>query len=359
MKIAIALTDQSFARTKSMGIFNVSMGLTRGLMKHPSVKELHILGNNECADVFADAPPHVHLHLMDKPVPRRFARVWWDQFGVSAATQKIAPDWLILPKGFPPFFPCLGKTRMACYVHDVIWEYYSELSKQGKNPFPRHENIYFRTLGLRALRKSDIVLTSTKFNADRFRAHVPECRTSVVGIGFAPAIPSAQTPENRAPGVLFFASTFPHKLTSTGVQRLQTWLSQRKDAETVTIHCIGHLPENLSISDVNWVRHGRVDSTTLDKLMKDECRVSVYFSDYEGFGMPPVESLRVGLPCVCSDIPPIRENIPAQYLFNNNDEEDFVRVMNRTFDADIPPICPTFSTWDEVTEACVKALQNA
>ena len=147
MKIAIVLTDQSFLRTKSMGIFNVSMGLTKGLMQHPEVSELHILGNNECGDTFRDCPPHVHLHLMDKPVPRRFERVWWDQFGLSAAVRKIKPDWLILPKGFPPLFPCLGKTKLACYVHDVGWEYYEHCTAAERNKaFPPHEYIYFKNL---------------------------------------------------------------------------------------------------------------------------------------------------------------------------------------------------------------------
>ncbi len=124
MKLALVLTDQSFISTKSVGIFNVSMGLAYGLMKCPEVKELHILGNEECADSFRNVPSHVHLHLLDKPVPRRFKRVWWDQVGVCAAVRKIAPDWVLMPKGFPPFFPCFGGARLACYVLDINWEYF-------------------------------------------------------------------------------------------------------------------------------------------------------------------------------------------------------------------------------------------
>ena len=135
MKLLISLTDQSFAATKSVGIFNVSMGLTRGLMSCGEVSELHILGNQECADSFGDRPSHVYFHLLDKPVPRRFGRIFWDQWGVSRAIRAIRPDWAILPKGFPPFFPCIGSTRLACYVHDVNWEYYRHLHG-GDSPFP-------------------------------------------------------------------------------------------------------------------------------------------------------------------------------------------------------------------------------
>lgn len=215
MKIAIALSDQSFTRTKSMGIFNVSMGLTRGLMQHPEVTELHILGNNECGDTFRDCPPHVHLHLMDKPVPRRFARVWWDQFGLSSAVRRISPDWLILPKGFPPLFPCLGKTKLACYVHDVMWEYYKKLGKKGLNPFPWYENHYFSHLGKKALKNSDLVLTSTQFNATRFRAHVPTSRIAVIGIGFeTPNMPHTPPPTKLEHPLLCL--TFPPQADSLG-----------------------------------------------------------------------------------------------------------------------------------------------
>lgn len=357
MKILLSLTDQSFRATKSVGIFNVSMGLARGLMHCEGVRELHLLGNEECAEAFAEGlPEHVHLHLTDKAVPRRFGRIWWDQFGLPAAIRRIAPDWAILPKGFPPMFPRLGRTKLACYVHDVIWEYYAELSKKGQNPFPWYENIYFRLLGKQALRKSDLVLTSTRFNAERFAAHEPAVRTAVVGIGFD--TPAAEQQAPRGKDVLFYASGFPHKLTPMGVQRLQAWLAQRADAESIRIHTIGKMPEELRPSGDNWVQHGRLPQEELHRLMTQQCRASVYCSAYEGFGMPPVESLRAGLPCVASDIPPIRENIPPAYLFRNEDEADFIRTMNRAYDSTEHVQCPTYPTWAEVAQRVVRAMQE-
>lgn len=358
MRIAIALTDQSFLRTKSMGIFNVSMGLTRGLMHCPEVRELHILGNTECKGVFEDCPPHVHLHLLDKPVPRRFSRVWWDQVGLSAVVRKISPDWLILPKGFPPFFPCLGKTKLACYVHDVIWEYYEELSKKKMNPFPWYENIYFRLLGKRALSCADMVLTSTRFNAGRFVFHVPAANVEVVGIGFHDEEQKVH-PEKRGKDLLFYASTFPHKLTTLGIERMYAWLAQRKNSSEIKIHIIGSLPEGVELTESFWIQHGRIPHWELERLHCRDCCCAVYFSAYEGYGMPPVESLRKGIPCVASDIPPIRENVPPQFLFDNSDESNFVAVLNEAYDRVDVPVCPTYPTWKEVAERCIRALKKA
>lgn len=352
MKIAIALTDQSFQRTKSMGIFNVSMGLTKGLMSHPCVTELHILGNNECNEVFSDCPPHVHLHLLNKPVPRRFGRVWWDQFGLSAVVRKIAPDWLILPKGFPPVFPMMGNTKIACYVHDVIWEYYAKL-KGKQNPFPWYENIYFQKLGKRALNYSDLVLTSTQFNRERFSFYAPNAKTAVIGIGFDS--PRLGNDMGQRKDILFYASTFPHKLTKLGIQRLTAWLKSRNDLTKPKIHVIGSLPDGIKLDDSYWIKHERLPRVELDKIIA-RCKCSVYFSDYEGYGMPPVESLRAGLACVASDIPPIRENIPSRYLFDNESLESFIQTMNNAYDCEKNIECPTYPTWAEVTDRCVRAL---
>lgn len=356
MKLLIALTDQSFARTKSVGIFNVSMGLARGLMNCPEVSELHILGNEEFREAFPELPAHVTLHLMDRPVPRRFQRVWWDQVGIVKAIRCIAPDWAILPKGFPPFFPCLGKTRLACYVHDVIWEYYDKLSGNAESPFPVSQLIYFRALGKRALAVSDLVLTSTQFNAARFQAHVPSAKTAVVGIGFNEA---PQPPASAGKDVLLHVSSFPHKLTHQAVPAVQAWLAQREDSAQIRVHVLGSLPADVQLPSEQWVRHQRIPYAELCRIIREESRMTLYFSDYEGFGMPPVESLLCGVPCLASDIPPIRENIPDQYLFTNGDVQDFIRKANAVYDGQLPFTCPQFPDWNTVALRCARALRAA
>ncbi len=357
MRLLLSLTDQSFTATKSAGIFNVSMGLARGLAALPQVTELHLLGNAECADSFRDMPQKVVLHLADKPVPQRFGRVWWDQAGVSAAIRNIAPDWAILPKGFPPYFPNIGKTKLACYLHDVNWEYYVNNPRDGICPYPAHELMYFRTLGLHALKKADVVLTSTHFNKSRFRAYVPKANIAVVGIGFDEA-PRPIAPR-AGKDILFFGSPYPHKLTPLGMQRMEAWLSQRRDAADIRIRMVGHQLQNIALPSEHWCSAGRIPRTELQDIMERRARVAVYFSDYEGFGMPPVECLRAGLPCVASDIPAIRENIPECYLFDNLSESAFIRTMNAAFDAATPPpALPDFPSWNQVAERTLAALQR-
>lgn len=357
MRLLISLTDQSFHATKSLGIFNVSLGLAHALMRRPDIGELHLLGNAECAEALGKLPPFVTLHCAEQPVPSGWRRVAWDQFGIARAIRRIRPDWVLLPKGFPPFFGLGVKT--ACYVHDIIWEYYEELGRVGRRspdtPFPPLQKLYFRTLGLRALRRADLVLTSSQFNRARFLARVPEARVEAVGIGFPPARRLASV---AGSDILLFTSPFPHKLTAQAVAWLSRWL-ETPAANGARVHTVGALPGDLrgALSGPSWEEHGRLSADELAEL-KTRCRLAIYFSAYEGFGMPPVECLRSGLPCLASDIPPIRENVPERFLFSNDDYASFAERLGELTERPDVGELPEWPGWDEVADRCLRAMRG-
>lgn len=357
MKVLISLTDQSFTATKSVGIFNVSVGLARGLAACAGISELHILANREVAPLFENMPAHVKLHLTAKTVPRRFGRLWWDQIGLPNAIRRLQPDWAILPKGVPPYFPRLGATKLACYVHDVNWEYYARLDGATANLLPRYQHLYFKNSLLHALKISDLVLTSTNFNRSRYLSYVPAAHAQVVGIGFD-GTPTPIT-ERQGRDILFYASPYPHKLTSLGVRYMAAWLAQREDAEGIRVHVLGGLPDGVTLPDERWLSYGRLPEAEMMRLLTRECRAATYFSAYEGFGMPPVECLRAGVPCVASSLPPIRENIPADFLFDNEDEASFIAAMNHAYNMTEMKSCPAYPTWAQVAERVVSSMRSA
>lgn len=341
-----------------MGIFNISMALTQGLMNHPKVKELHIIGNNECHAIFNNCPPHVHLHLLDQAVPRRFGRIWWDQFGMNKIVRQINPDWLLLPKGYRSFFPLGSKTKIACYIHDVMWEHYEQrgIGDRGK-AFPLHEFIYFKHLSLYSMRHADLVLTHSLFNKGRILHYAPHANIVRIGVGFNQA-PLTNTSRKLKKAVLTYASDYPHKRWDLVIKRLSVWLAQREDADDIRILVAGSLPEHCQLPSKHWQHVGRIPFSELQTIMREQCRMAAYFSDYESYGMPPVECILNGVPCVASDIPPIRENIPAEYLFHNDNENDFIRVANTTFDAQQSITCKAFPTNEEMCNSCAQALAD-
>jgi glycosyltransferase involved in cell wall biosynthesis len=53
--------------------------------------------------------------------------------------------------------------------------------------------------------------------------------------------------------------------------------------------------------------HAKADDATLARLYA-QARASVFPTRAEGCGLPLLESLWLGVPCVCSDLPVLREN---------------------------------------------------
>ena len=74
--------------------------------------------------------------------------------------------------------------------------------------------------------------------------------------------------------------------------------------------------------------------------------------------MPPVECLRSGIPCLASALPPICENIPARFTFDNADAADFIHKLNTVYDKPDMTNLPAYPTWQEVARRCVAAMQQ-
>ena len=170
--------------------------------------------------------------------------------------------------------------------------------------------------------------------------------------------PTPPSRENRKKDILTYGSTFPHKCPALTIQRISEWLEQRPDAADIRVHVVGSLSPDVKLPGGQWIHHNRIPFSELRTLLREHCRMAVYFSDYESYGMPPVECLLNGVPCIASDIPSIRENIPSQYLFSNADREQFINTANATYDGDITFTCPAYPTWQKVCNNCVQALLN-
>lgn len=58
-------------------------------------------------------------------------------------------------------------------------------------------------------------------------------------------------------------------------------------------------------------------------------KLTLYLSSYEGFGLPPLESLSCGTPVLASDNSSMKETLPYRYLVNiKNEKEVFEKLIN-------------------------------
>lgn len=328
--ILFSLADQSFSQTKSIGILNVSVGLLCALSEAQPNRELVLFG----AELVNGCIPNQHRFSRVVPFDyasrSRLGRMWYDQVAIYRAARKFPGGWLFLPKGYASFLlPPPRQIRLACYVHDAMQVHYRE-----RHPhfFPRIESDYFWRGFLATLRRAHLVLTNSQFTADEISAvaRLRGLRTGPikkVGIGFS-AVPSRQRNVPRV-GMVVLISRMPHKLTAKAVAWLSQWQAHHTGFQD-PIHWIGSLPSGVRLDSFpNWRHAERLDDARYNDLISGS-RVLVYFSEYEGFGMPPVEAVLQGTAPVYSDIPATREAMGQMgFSFTNDSYDDFAEAVRR------------------------------
>lgn len=332
MRIVFNLCDQNWQTTKSLGILHVSARILRGLAECPEIQRIDVLANRSLAPHLSGLPPATcKLHLATQPAPQGWNRILWDNWSIVRLCNSLRPDWLVLPKGFSPLF-AWPRSRVTAYVHDDIFEHYR---RKRLVPFRPGEASLFTRMLRRTAKRADLVVANSDFTASEFsRCHHP--RRAPIRIG-APIERLPLAPADSPPASLLVpTSAWPHKLTAQAVEWVSRWASST--GFTGQVEGYGTLPaDGAWPADRGWTHHGRVTDAQLTELIA-RAGVLVYFSEYEGYGLPPVEAAASGRRAIASDLPPLRETMPAATLFSNASYDSFADVLTRTLAR--PPLAP-------------------
>jgi len=358
ISITYSLADQSFARTKSIGILNVSVGLLQALAQRTECGPLTVLSNHSMDERLAPINK-VKIEHHDHAAGRGPGRIWWDQFAAYSAAQRISSEWLFLPKGFASFSRRCP-VRLATFVHDAMPDYYD---RHYPGTIPGFEAAYFRAAFHASIQQSDVIFTPTEFSLSEITRVTREKswrppRMVCCGEGFDR--PAAKPAMERR-DIVMLANRFPHKLTQQAVNFLDRWWRENSFAEE--IHWIGSYPKKMELpAHPNWRRHATLPEAEFRALMS-RARVVLFFSGYEGFGRPPVEAALAGACPVYSSLPVTREVMgDCGYSFDNASYESFATALRQALKIS-PDQLQLWADkllarhdWSEVAERVVSAL---
>lgn len=229
----------------------------------------------------------------------------WEQTWLRRAVRSDRPDVFFSPAYTAP----VGTgVPFAVTIHDVSFAAHPEW-------FRIREGARRRWLTGYAARSAAVVLTVSRFSQGEISRHfsVDAGRIRVIYEGIAPRTVDAPSTDNRRPLVLYVGSILNRRRLP---DLMAGFARARRDVPEARLVIVG--------DDRSWPRldlravayaHGVERSVEIRRYVPDdelarlysEASVFAFLSEYEGFGITPLEALAAHVPIVVLDTPVARE----------------------------------------------------
>ena len=258
-------------------------------------------------DIAVLGPPFVHIR------PRSFLHqpvvgtpgTWWEQVQLPLRANNDALDVFFAPGYSAPL-----RLEMPCVMtmHDVSFTAHPEW-------FRWREGLRRRWLATQSMVRATAVLTVSDFSRHEIIRwfDLPQNCVHVVRHGIDSSSMSTDRSSSQDPLVLYVGSLFNRRHLPTLIRAFGKVLTAVPDAKLAIVGADRTYPKQdlASIakqSDVGdrMTLHAYIHENELVKMYR-RAHVFVFLSEYEGFGLPPLEALAAGVPIVLADTPVTRE----------------------------------------------------
>jgi len=262
------------------------------------------------ADLTAELKVGTTLHPADLKVGGTIVRVigkgagtWWEQTALRRQVKADKPDVFFAPAYTAP----LGiGMPLAVTIHDISFVAHPEW-------FRPREGLRRRLLTGRAAANASVIFTVSEFSRQEIetRLDADPGKIRVIAQGFTPpAVPQGGT---RVPLVLFVGSLFNRRRLP---DLITAFARATRDMPAARLAIVGG-DRTWPPQDLPSVARelGVADRVELKRWVPDvelaglyaRASVFAFLSEYEGFGLTPLEALSAGVPIVVLDTPVARE----------------------------------------------------
>jgi glycosyltransferase involved in cell wall biosynthesis len=239
----------------------------------------------------------------------------WEQRRLPRLARRAGADVLFCPGYSGPVWGGVSAPPTVVAVHDVSFAAHPEW-------FGWREGLRRRLLTRASARRAARVLTLTEFSKREIVDHlgVPADRIAVVHPGVVAHSVRAANDENGAPEplILYVGSIFNRRHIPETIRAFER-LARRHPAVSLTIvgdnRTFPRLDIDRYVRDTNGVRLVRYVSDQVLGDLYSRARAFVFLSEYEGFGLTPLEALAAQVPIVVLDTAVAREVYGAAALY--------------------------------------------
>jgi glycosyltransferase involved in cell wall biosynthesis len=291
---------------------------------------------------------------------------WWEQMWLRRAVRDERPDVFFAPAYTAP----LGTgVPTVITIHDIAFTAHPEW-------FRLREGLRRRWLTERGARSAALVLTVSDFSREEIERHfgIEGGRILVIREGLAPRTAGAAPASRREPLVLYVGSIFNRRRLP---DLIGAFARATRDIAGARLVIVG--------DDRSWPRlnlpavvyaHGVERKVEIRRYVEDEELARLYaeasvfgfLSEYEGFGITPLEALAAGVPSVVLDTPVAREIYGDAAVYVPPDDQHATadairRLLTVAAERDAvlahaPAVLARYS-WDSAAAATLAAIEGA
>jgi len=296
---------------------------------------------------------------------------WWEQTHLRRAVRANPPDVFFAGAYTAPL--ALG-VPLAVAIHDVSFAAHPEW-------FRPRESARRRLLTRQAARSAEIIFTISEFSrreiVERLSVPAERVRVTYLSVTPRPALATAATgtaADAREPLVLYVGSILNRRRLPATITAFAAATAARPEARLVIAGADrSYPPLDLAGLAMEAGVGRRVDlksyvSENELTSLYNRASVFVFLSEYEGFGLTPLEALAAGVPIVVLDTPVAREiyGEAAWYVPPGSDvREASTAIRTLLEDADsrarvlqaAPAVLARYS-WDAAADATLAGIEG-
>jgi glycosyltransferase involved in cell wall biosynthesis len=259
----------------------------------------------EVLEAGVDAPHFLPRHVPGLP------GTYWEQLLLPRAARGDRLDVFFAPAYTAPIR--LDLPRVVT-IHDLSYEAHPEW-------FGLREGLRRRLMTRQSARRAAAVITDSEFSRREVveRLALPPDRVTVIPPGIDP--PAVRAGANPDPRVLYVGTIFNRRHVPQMIRAFAMLLRTHPEA---SLDIVGanrtHPHENIlqAIDGAGVTGKVRLQQYTQEGQLQElyaHARAFVFLSEYEGFGLTPLEALAAGVPAVVADTAVARETCGEAALF--------------------------------------------